>query len=120
MWSQLKKGLTFKARSQTPAPVIHAADRSLDEDRTSEPVDGGTGQSGAKEIATDTLLAPEEAASLKGFMETLEVEVAIQELLDRNRQALERLEELQLQRLGRENGGAGQVEVGSEEWDIGE
>jgi hypothetical protein len=68
----------------------------------------------------DPLLASDQVASVQEFMETWELEVAIQELLDRNMRALARLEELQLQRLGGENGGASQVEVGSEEWDVGE
>jgi hypothetical protein len=68
----------------------------------------------------DPLLAPDQVASVQEFMGTLELEVAIQELLDRNKGALARLEELQLQRLGGENGGTSWVEVGSEEWDVGE
>jgi len=95
-------------------------DDTPDEGRTNGKCDGGTLQGGAKDTVLDSLLAPEQAASLREFMETLELEVAIQELLDRNRQALARLEVLQSQRLGGENGGASQVEVGSEEWDVGQ
>ena len=95
-------------------------DGTPDEGKTNGQSDGSTGQSGANQIVMDSLLAPEQAASLREFMETLELEEAIQELLDRNRQALARLEVLQLQRLGGENGGTSQVEVGSEEWDVGQ
>jgi hypothetical protein len=77
-------------------------------------------ESGIQQFALDPQLAPDQVASVQEFMGTLELEVAIQELLDRNKRALTRLEELQLQRLGGENGGESQVEVGSEEWDIGE
>ena len=91
---------------------------ALDEDKNQG--DGGTNRSGAKDIIMDSLVAPEHAASLREFMETLDLEEAIQELLDRNRQAIARLEALQSQRLGGESGGTSQVEVGSEEWDLGQ
>lgn len=127
MWSRLKKrrtALASKARTwrqlPTSATPILMTDGTPDEGKTNGQSDGGTGQSGANQIVMDSLLAPEQAASLREFMETLELEEAIQELLDRNRQALARLEVLQLQRLGGENGGTSQVEVGSEEWDVGQ
>lgn len=94
-------------------------DDALDEGKNNEQGDG-TDQSGAKDIVMDSLVAPEHAASLREFMETLDLEEAIQELLDRNMQALARLEVLQSQRLGGEGGGTSQVEVGSEEWDLGQ
>jgi hypothetical protein len=78
------------------------------------------GQDGTEQIALDPLLERDQVAPIQDFMKTLEVEVAIQELLDRNKQALARLEELQSQRLGGENGDASGVEVASEEWDVGE
>ena len=95
-------------------------DATPDEGKTIGQGNGGTDKSGAKEVVMDSLVAPEHATSLREFMETLDLEEAIQELLDRNRQALARLEVLQLQRLGGENGGTSQVEVGSEEWDLGQ
>jgi hypothetical protein len=70
-------------------------------------------------LSLDPLLEPDQVAAIQDFMNTLDFEVAIQELLDRNERALARLEELQTQRLGEENGGTSQVEVGSEEWDVG-
>ena len=122
MWSRLKKrrtALESKARTwrrlSTPATPIHMTDGTLDGG-----TDGGTVQNGVNQIVMDSLLAPEQADSLREVMETLELEVGIQELLDRNREALARLEVLQLQRLGGENGGTSQVEVGSEEWDVGQ
>ena len=65
----------------------------------------------------DGLLSAEQIESLKATLGSLELENAVQELLDRNARALQRLEELQLIRL--RNGGA-VVEVESEEWKTGE
>ncbi|EMD41595.1 hypothetical protein CERSUDRAFT_120619 [Gelatoporia subvermispora B] len=68
--------------------------------------------------ALDGLLSPEEMAAIKTGLGSLELENAVQELLDRNVRALRRLEELQLERLGQVGGGESIVEVGSEEWDV--
>lgn len=65
------------------------------------------------------LLPPEEVAAIKAALNSLELEQAVQELLDRNARALGRLEELQLIRLGSEGGGLKSAEPGSEEWDTG-
>ncbi|KAH7929363.1 hypothetical protein BV22DRAFT_1057123 [Leucogyrophana mollusca] len=62
------------------------------------------------------LLTPEQTASLKEALGSLELEDAVQELLDRNNRALSRLEELQTLRLMKE-GGFTPVEEGSEEMD---
>lgn len=64
------------------------------------------------------LLSPEEVASVKQALGSLELEKAVDELLQRNTRALVRLEQLQSERLLGE-GGSKPVEVGSEEWDIG-
>lgn len=69
--------------------------------------------------ALDGLLSPDAISSLKATLGSLELEKAVQELLDRNARALKRLEELQLERLGSDDGGTRTVEVGSEEWEIG-
>ncbi|OBZ79654.1 hypothetical protein A0H81_00373 [Grifola frondosa] len=66
----------------------------------------------------ESLLPPEEVKAIKSALGSLELETAVQELLDRNSRALKRLEELQLARLGQEGGGSSTVEVGSEEWDV--
>lgn len=63
------------------------------------------------------LLPPEEVASIKAALGTLELEQAVQELLDRNTKALKRLEELQRRRLA---SGSTKVEMNSEEWDVGQ
>ena len=114
--------LASKARTWGRQPTSSSAmtNGTRDEGKITGQGDGGTGQSEAKDIVMDSLVAPEHAASLRELMETLDLEEAIQELLDRNMQALARLEVLQSQRLGGENGGTSQVEVGSEEWDLGQ
>lgn len=66
--------------------------------------------------ALQGLLSPEQVASLKDALGSLELENAVQELLDRNARALTRLEVLQKLRL-RDGGKA--VEAGSEEWAVG-
>lgn len=68
----------------------------------------------------ESLLAPEQVSSIKMALGSLEMEQAVDELLRRNTKALQRLEELQLQRLRAQGGGSSVVEVGSEEWDVGE
>lgn len=67
----------------------------------------------------DGLLPPEEVAVIKAALDTLELEEAVSELLERNRKALIRLEELQRKRLGSDGGGSSEVAEGSEEWDTG-
>jgi hypothetical protein len=66
----------------------------------------------------DGLLSKEQVASLKSVLKSLELENAVQELLDRNAKALKRLEGLQRQRLMKQEG-FHPVEEGSEEWDTG-
>ncbi|TBU64674.1 hypothetical protein BD310DRAFT_913091 [Dichomitus squalens] len=66
----------------------------------------------------ESLLSPEEVRNIKSALRSLEMEQAVDELLQRNAKALERLEELQLERLRSQGGGSSVVEVGSEEWDI--
>lgn len=72
------------------------------------------------EEGLEELLPPNEVAIIKAALKTLELEGAVNELLERNRRALTRLEELQKLRIGGEDGGSSEVEEGSAEWDIGE
>ncbi|KAI0090012.1 hypothetical protein BDY19DRAFT_941886 [Irpex rosettiformis] len=60
------------------------------------------------------LLTPEQISNIKAALGSLELESSVSELLERNRHALARLEDLQLQRLSE---GPKDVEVGSEEWE---
>ncbi|KAI0961100.1 hypothetical protein AcV7_000293 [Taiwanofungus camphoratus] len=70
------------------------------------------------EVALEHLLPPEEVTAIKSALGSLELEQAVQELLDRSARALKRLEQLQLMRLGKDGGGSSTVEAGSEEWDV--
>ena len=69
------------------------------------------------ELDLDSLLPPDEVKSLKAALNSLELENSVQKLLERNQRALERLEELQSQRLT--NHPTTNAEEGSEEWDTG-
>lgn len=76
---------------------------------------------GGEDLTKDleSLLSSEEVRAIKSALGSLEMEQAVEELLQRNAKALQRLEELQLERLRAQGGGSSVVEVGSEEWDIG-
>jgi hypothetical protein len=71
------------------------------------------------ESELEELLPPDEAKDVKAALGSLELENAVQELLERNRRALIRLEELQRQRLIADGGGSSTAAEGSEEWDTG-
>ncbi|KAJ7226019.1 hypothetical protein GGX14DRAFT_512553 [Mycena pura] len=64
------------------------------------------------------ILLPEEIESLKSVLDSLELENAVQELLERNRKALQRLGHLQVERLRSEGGRTSTVKEGDEEWDV--
>lgn len=69
------------------------------------------------ELDLETFLPADQVKSLKATLNSLELENSVQKLLERNQRALERLEELQVQRLT--NHPASNAEEGSEEWDTG-
>ncbi|CDO72729.1 hypothetical protein BN946_scf184990.g12 [Trametes cinnabarina] len=66
----------------------------------------------------EALLPASEVEAIKSALGTLEMEQAVDELLQRNAKALQLLEELQLARLRGQGTGSSIVEVGSEEWDV--
>ncbi|KAJ7651936.1 hypothetical protein DFH06DRAFT_1475327 [Mycena polygramma] len=68
--------------------------------------------------ALQDILAPAEIESLKAVLGSLELENAVQELLIRNRKALQRLGQLQVERLRAARGGTSTVKEGDEEWDV--
>ncbi|KAF9040384.1 hypothetical protein BDZ89DRAFT_1156600 [Hymenopellis radicata] len=72
----------------------------------------------APSIDLDGLLSPDDVKNLKSVLDDAEVLRAVEELLERNRKALLRLQELQTARLGKEDGGSSVVEQDSEEWEI--
>ncbi|KAK7064691.1 hypothetical protein R3P38DRAFT_2676386, partial [Favolaschia claudopus] len=69
--------------------------------------------------ALEDILSPNEIESLKAVLGSLELENAVTELLTRNRRALQRLGQLQVERLRAGKGKAPvEVEEGDEEWDV--
>ncbi|KAJ3490159.1 hypothetical protein NLI96_g1623 [Meripilus lineatus] len=124
IWYQQRKR---KAREQWLA-TLTAAVESLDAEPTAN---GVNSDPSIEEVATserenedldslNALLPPDQVKTLKSVLGNLQLEEAVQELLTRNARALERLEELQLERLGGENGGSSTVDPNSEEWEVGE
>ncbi|KAJ7596600.1 hypothetical protein C8J56DRAFT_1158662 [Mycena floridula] len=69
------------------------------------------------DVDMEGLLPPSEVRIIKEAMESLQLENAVQELLERNLRALQRLQELQVLRLSAADSGSAVVEEGSEEWD---
>lgn len=69
--------------------------------------------------ALKSLLPAEEVARIKAALGSLELEQAVQELLNKNARALLRLQRMQRLRLGADGGGSSKVDEGSEEWDTG-
>ncbi|EAU92972.1 hypothetical protein CC1G_03759 [Coprinopsis cinerea okayama7 len=65
----------------------------------------------------ESLLPPEEVQAIKEAMGSLELENAVQELLERNQRALVRLKELQRRRFSQGGANFSAVEEGSEEWE---
>ena len=65
-----------------------------------------------------SLLSQDQLRLLKEALDSAEIEAGVQELLERNANALKRLEELQNMRLVKP-GGFTAVEEGSEEWETG-
>ncbi|THH17222.1 hypothetical protein EW146_g3546 [Bondarzewia mesenterica] len=115
---RLEKAYSVQSRRTPPrdAPVtedVEMQDSACDvQDVTAERT------AGAFDEALEALLPPDQVTLIKEALGSLELEAAVQELLDRNARALRRLEELQLQRLGGLGGGSSTVEVGSEEWNV--
>lgn len=93
---------------------IRGRDVTMEETDKESPLDMDDWEDSLK-----ALLDHDEVDSLKSAMDTLDLESSAQELLNRNSQALVRLEELQEERFGRKGKFRG-VEVGSEEWDTGQ
>ncbi|RPD58393.1 hypothetical protein L226DRAFT_555785 [Lentinus tigrinus ALCF2SS1-7] len=109
------KRRAFLAANDAAREDVVMEDASSSEDATA------AGPSQADDAITkglELLLAPEEVSSIKTALGSLEMEKAVDELLQRNAKALQNLEELQLQRLRAQGGGSNVVEVGSEEWDV--
>ncbi|KAJ3724266.1 hypothetical protein DFJ43DRAFT_1003162 [Lentinula guzmanii] len=65
----------------------------------------------------EELLPLEQVQAIKSGLGSLELEFAVSELLERNKRALRRLQELQTERLLTDGGGSSRPQEGCEEWD---
>ncbi|PPQ98915.1 hypothetical protein CVT24_003546 [Panaeolus cyanescens] len=92
--------------SETIDPALITPPSPAEQNTTAEP---------DHQLELEGLLPPEEVELLKSTLRDLELEKAIQKLLDHNQKALSRLEQLQIQRLTKHP--TSQAEEGSEEWD---
>ncbi|KAI5897554.1 uncharacterized protein SCHCODRAFT_02564422 [Schizophyllum commune H4-8] len=109
-----RKARALRAKMQADASASNGEGSSTDvvmgETAEAEPVDWRKQLEG---------LLPEDA--IEGVMEALqtaELEATVQELLERNLRAIERLEDLQRARLTARGGDKSTVEEGSEEWEL--
>lgn len=117
--TRLRERIKGKQRAP-PAPAAAAQEDVIMLDDTDK--DGKTAQIAAGDEADldstlGALLPPDEVERIKSALGSLEMEQAVQELLDRNTRALLRLQRLQRERLGTVSGGLSKVEEGSDEWD---
>ncbi|KAM5532753.1 hypothetical protein V8D89_013550 [Ganoderma adspersum] len=120
----MKQRLRFLAKGKRRAFLAEADHQT--EDAVMEDASASSGAAvagspnGGEGLTKDleSLLSSEEVKAIKSALDSLEMEQAVDELLQRNAKALQRLEELQLERLRAQGGGSSVVEVGSEEWDI--
>ncbi|KAK2461717.1 hypothetical protein APHAL10511_006180 [Amanita phalloides] len=69
------------------------------------------------DVQLEGLLPSDQLETLKDALKCLDLENAVHELLERNRRALQRLEELQKIRLSMADGGSSSVAEDSEEWE---
>lgn len=121
IWRQRREAsLREKVRGKRRA--IEASLASRNDAAVMSRGDAGAPQEGEEEEfdkALQSLLPAEEVTSIKAALGNLELEEAVQELLNKNARALLRLQRLQRLRLGADGGGASKVEEGSGEWDTG-
>lgn len=123
IWRQRREAsLREKVRGKRRA--MEASQASSVDDAVTSRGEAGTledREDGAQEFdkALQSLLPVEEVSRIKAALGSLELEQAVQELLNKNARALLRLQRLQRLRLGGDGGGSSKVEEGSEEWDTG-
>ena len=118
-WEHQKKAWAAEKSRATQKGTLHPTDGDEGLEEQTNVIDPSLQECHNDDDETlEGLLSKEQVASLKSALKSLELEDAVQELLERNARALKRLEELQRQRLMRQ-GGFHPVEEGSEEWDTG-
>ncbi|KAJ3894898.1 hypothetical protein GG344DRAFT_40020 [Lentinula edodes] len=104
---QLNSWITEKERERRTRSASPVAEDEAQEVRPAIDVDA--------EI--EELLPPDQVEAIKSGLGSLELELAVSELLDKNKRALRRLQELQTERLMADGGGSSTPQEGSEEWD---
>ena len=112
LWRERGNRLRMRALKKKKLAESHLPDVIMEEPGPTE--QGSSGGVDWHETLKDFL----SVSSLQTALDDLEVQDSMQELLERNAKALARLEELQLRRYG-DSAGSKPVEVGSEEWEIG-
>ncbi|KAK0208880.1 hypothetical protein DFS33DRAFT_1306171 [Desarmillaria ectypa] len=109
-----------KAAEERRNKLLLAAKRMYQEDHAMDEVEE-IKESGVVAIDVESelkdILPPEEVENVKDALNSLQMQSSVEELLEQNRKALNRLEELQLSRLQKEDGGTSVAEEGSEEWE---
>ncbi|KZT06254.1 uncharacterized protein LAESUDRAFT_700574 [Laetiporus sulphureus 93-53] len=109
--TRLRSLVKGKQKALPPSVIVESSritEGQSDEHRTEEKEELDT--------ALESLLPRDEVAAIKSALGSLELEEAVQQLLDKNARALQRLHRMQRERLGRERGVSSTVEEGSEEW----
>ncbi|KAJ3856826.1 hypothetical protein EV368DRAFT_31632 [Lentinula lateritia] len=104
---QLNSWITEKERERRTRSASPVAEDETQEVRPAIDVDA--------EI--EELLPPDQVEAIKSGLGSSELELAVSELLDKNKRALRRLQELQTERLMADGGGSSTPQEGSEEWD---
>ncbi|KAJ7275566.1 hypothetical protein B0H12DRAFT_1207987 [Mycena haematopus] len=99
-----------KAAKEKGKAAIAIVDDTMEPPPPPEPAKSESEVDGLQDI-----LAPDEIESLKDVLGSLDLENAVQELLTRNRRALHRLGQLQVERL---RASTRPVKEGDEEWDV--
>jgi hypothetical protein len=112
LWRERGNRLRLRALKKKKLAESNLPDVIMEEPDSTE-----QGSSGGEDWH-ETLKGFLSVSSLKSALGDLEVQDSMQELLERNANALARLEELQLRRYG-DPGGFKPIEVGSEEWETG-
>ena len=114
-WEDRKKRWSNEHTLATQQPLDEVPE-SPQPNGVDEPIKNGVLDD---EQSLEGLFSSEQITLLKQALGSLELEVAVHELLERNANALKRLEELQNKRLTKP-GEFTPVEEGSEEWDTGQ
>ncbi|EGO02762.1 hypothetical protein SERLA73DRAFT_158542 [Serpula lacrymans var. lacrymans S7.3] len=127
-WEGSKKAWNKEVEDMPPSHVEDTAMESLTDSAQplTEPSEAEVSVASVQNLPSDKntdvdelegLLSSDQVSGIKAVLGSLELEDAVQELLERNRTALRRLGELQTLRLAKAGDTSAEVEEDSEEWD---